>query len=256
VWWDALGNYVTSLGYGTDDSLYEQWWVTSERRIHLVGKGVVRFHAVYWPAILLSAGLPLPTDILVHDYLTVDGRKISKSGGTTVDPATLAYAYGTDAVRWWLLRDVPRVGDADFTPDRLIARADTDFAGGLGNLVHRIVTMVHRYRGGAVPALGADQFAVATLLDVCGTAPGRIDAALADFDFRRAAGAVWSIVEEANRCIDTTRPWELARAERQGNAGAAERLDAVLAALIRACRVLAEELSPFIPEAAHGSRSR
>jgi methionyl-tRNA synthetase len=85
VWWDALGNYVTSLGYGADDPAYEQWWVTSERRTHLIGKGVVRFHAVYWPAMLLSAGLPLPTDILVHDYLTVDGRKISKSGGTTVD---------------------------------------------------------------------------------------------------------------------------------------------------------------------------
>ncbi|MFI7407501.1 methionine--tRNA ligase [Streptomyces sp. NPDC049627] len=250
VWWDALGNYVTSLGYGTDDPLYEQWWVTSERRIHLVGKGVVRFHAVYWPAILLSAGLPLPTDILVHDYLTVDGRKISKSGGTTVDPVALADAYGTDAVRWWLLREVPRVGDADFTADRLVARADADFAGGLGNLVHRVVTMVHRYRSGAVPPLGTDRFAVATLLDVCEQAPARIDAALADFDFRGAADAVWSIVEEANRCIDATRPWELARAERQGNASAAERLDAVLAALVKACRVLADELRPFIPDAA------
>ncbi|MFI6359640.1 methionine--tRNA ligase [Streptomyces sp. NPDC050743] len=250
VWWDALGNYVTSLGYGADDPAYEQWWVTSERRTHLIGKGVVRFHAVYWPAMLLSAGLPLPTDILVHDYLTVDGRKISKSGGTTVDPVALADAYGTDAVRWWLLREVPRVGDADFTPDRLIARADADFAGGLGNLVHRIVTMVHRYRGGTVPSLGTDRFTVATLLDVCAKAPARIDAALADFDFRRATGATWDIVEEANRCIDVTRPWELARAERHGNAAAGERLDAVLSALVAACRVLAEELRPFIPDAA------
>ncbi|MEU0166851.1 methionine--tRNA ligase [Streptomyces iakyrus] len=250
VWWDALGNYVTSLGYGTGDPAYEKWWVTSERRVHLVGKGVLRFHAVYWPAMLLSAGLPLPTEILVHDYLTVDGRKISKSGGNTVDPAALVAAYGTDAVRWWLLREVPRVGDADFTPDRLIARADADFAGGLGNLVHRIVTMVHRYRGGVVPSLGADKFAVATLLDVCGKAPAQVDAALADFDFRRATGAAWSVVEEANRCIDATRPWELARAERQGNTNAAERLDAVLAALVTACRVLADELRPFIPDAA------
>lgn len=250
VWWDALGNYVTSLGYGTGDPAYEKWWLTSERRVHLVGKGVLRFHAVYWPAMLLSAGLPLPTEILVHDYLTVDGRKISKSGGTTVDPSALVAAYGTDAVRWWLLREVPRVGDADFTTDRLIARADADFAGGLGNLVHRIVTMVHRYRGGVVPLLGTDQFAVATLLDVCGKAPAQVDAALADFDFRRATGAVWTIVEEANRCIDATRPWELARAQRHGNTNAAERLDAVLAALVTACRVLAEELRPFIPQAA------
>ncbi|MDT7845745.1 methionine--tRNA ligase [Streptomyces justiciae] len=251
VWWDALGNYVTSLGYGTDDPAYERWWAAGDRRVHLVGKGVVRFHAVYWPAMLLSAGLPLPTDILVHDYLTVGGRKISKSGnGTTVDPVALTAACGTDAVRWWLLRDVPRVGDADFTEERLIARADADFAGGLGNLVHRIVTMVHRYRAGTVPALGADRFAVTPLLDVCRAVPGRIDAALGDFDFRRAVDAAWDIVEEANRCIDATRPWELARAERQGNADAAERLDAVLAALVTACRVLGDELRPFVPGAA------
>jgi methionyl-tRNA synthetase len=250
VWWDALGNYVTSLGYGTDDPACTRWWAGSDHRTHLVGKGVVRFHAVYWPAILLSAGLPLPTDVLVHDYLTVDGRKISKSGGPTADPAALAAAYGTDAVRWWLLREVPRVGDADFTPDRLVTRADADFAGGLGNLVHRVVTMVHRYRGGAVPSLGADRYAVRSLLDVCGQVPGRIDAALADFDFRRATEAVWTIVEEANRCVDAARPWELARAERQGNTAAGERLDAVLAALITACRTLAEELHPFVPESA------
>ncbi|MEU9918386.1 methionine--tRNA ligase [Streptomyces sp. NPDC051001] len=257
VWWDALGNYVTSLGYGTDDPAYERWWAAGDRRIHLAGKGVVRFHAVYWPAMLLSAGLPLPTDILVHDYLTVDGRKISKSGnGTAVDPVSLAAEYGTDAVRWWLLRDVPRVGDADFTTERLVARADADFAGGFGNLVHRIVTMVHRYRGGSVPSPGTDRFPVATLLDVCREAPGRIDAALADFDFRRAADAAWHIVEEANRCIDATRPWDLARAERHGNTDAAERLDAVLAALVTACRALADALRPFIPGAAEHVRRR
>ena len=250
VWWDALGNYVTSLGYGTGDTAYDRWWAASGRRVHLVGKGVVRFHAVYWPAMLLSAGLPLPTDILVHDYLTVDGRKISKSGGTTVDPAALAGAYGTDAVRWWLLRDVPRVGDADFTPDRLTARADADFAGGLGNLVHRIATMVHRYRGGQVRSSGAATAGVARLVDVCREVPGLVDTALADFDFRRATRAVWSIVEEANRCIDATRPWELARAEQRGDSVSAKRLDTVLAALVTACRVLADELCPFIPDAA------
>ncbi|WP_367318986.1 methionine--tRNA ligase [Streptomyces sp. HUAS ZL42] len=261
VWWDALGNYVTSLGYGTDDPAYEEWWGSGERRVHLVGKGVVRFHAVYWPAMLLSAGLPLPTDILVHDYLTVEGRKISKSGPTTVDPVELAAEYGTDAVRWWLLRDVPRVGDADFTRERLTARADADFAGGLGNLVHRVVTMVHRYRDGVIPS-PADgdptdgDAAVTALLEECRSAPGRIDAALADFDFRPALRAVWGIVEQANRCIDATRPWELARAERRGNTAAADRLDAVLAALITACRELAEELRPFVPGAAARIRAQ
>src|SRR5215472_456175 len=151
VWWDALGNYISALGYGGQAGEYERWWRHADRRVHLVGKGVLRFHAVYWPAMLLSAGEPLPTDVVVHDYLTTDGRKISKSGGGTPDPVALARQFGTDSVRWWLLREVPRVGDADFTVARLIARANADLAGGLGNLVSRTVTMVHRYRGGGVP---------------------------------------------------------------------------------------------------------
>src|SRR5215469_11114793 len=141
VWFDALCNYVTALGYGTGDDAYQQWWVSTGRRVHLLGKGVLRFHAVYWPAMLLSSGQPLPTDIVVHDYLTAGGRKISKSSGSGsgADPAALAAEYGPDAVRWWLLREVPRVGDADFTVERMIARADDELANGFGNLVNRVV---------------------------------------------------------------------------------------------------------------------
>ncbi|GAA3125642.1 methionine--tRNA ligase [Streptosporangium carneum] len=149
VWWDALGNYLTAPGYGTGG--HGHWWTRADRRVHVLGKGVLRFHAVYWPAMLLSAGEALPTDLLVHDYLTVNGRKISKSGGAAVDPIGLVEAYGVDAVRWWLLRDPPRVGDADFTVERLIARYDDELANGLGNLVNRVVSMVHRYRGGLMP---------------------------------------------------------------------------------------------------------
>lgn len=259
VWWDALGNYVTSLGYGADGAdgagspEYERWWAGEGRRVHLVGKGVLRFHAVYWPAMLLSAGLPLPTDILVHDYLTVGGRKISKSAGGTVDPVELAAAYGTDAVRWWLLREVPRTGDADFTRERLVARADADLAGGFGNLVNRVVTMVHRFRGGTVPADpgGAPEPGTERLRAACRDAPADIARALHEVDFRGAAAVVWRIVDEANRCIDETRPWELARAERHHrNAPAGVRLDAVLAALLDACRTLGDELGPFLPQAA------
>jgi methionyl-tRNA synthetase len=262
VWWDALGNYVTSLGYGTGAADFDRWWGPDDpaggsgsRRVHLVGKGVLRFHAVYWPAMLLSAGLPLPTDVLVHDYLTVEGRKISKSAGTAVDPAELTAEVGTDAVRWWLLRDVPRLGDADFTRDRLVTRADADLAGGLGNVVNRIVTMVHRYRDGRVPepagrSYGPPPAGTEQLAAACAQAAGRIDEALDAFDFRRAAAAVWAIVEEANRSIEGTRPWEAAKAERGGDRAAGERLDAVLAALVGACVVLAERLAPFLPGAA------
>ena len=250
VWWDALGNYLTALGYGTGSDDIRRWWTGAEHRIHLVGKGVLRFHAVYWPAMLLSAGQVLPTDILVHDYLTVDGRKISKSSGTTVDPAMLAGQYGTDAVRWWLLREVPRVGDADFTLDRLINRANDELANGLGNLVNRVVTMIHRYRNGQTPAAQAPAPDVEALNQATRHAPSLIESALADFDFRRATAAIWDIVDEANRYINHIRPWELAKAERTTNRRACSDLDAVLATLLRTCQTIAGHLAPFLPDAA------
>jgi len=299
VWWDALGNYVTALGYGTGADDYQRWWAKADRRIHLAGKGVVRFHAVYWPAILLSAGEPLPTDILVHDYLTINGCKISKSavspgseavapgastpssgdggapGGPAVagtpadlaDPAVLVSRFGTDAVRWWLLREVPRVGDADFTVGRLVARANEDLANDLGNLVSRVVTLVHRYRDGRVPRPdgrsaagpgaagpgiepGPNLHDPGLLLAACRSAPDRVRAALDAFDFRAAAGAVWDIVDCANRYAERTEPWHLARAQRAGDASAGRQLDAVLEVLVGACRVLACQLTPFVPDLA------
>lgn len=243
VWWDALGNYVSSLGYGTGSPDLEHWWQESDRRIHLLGKGVVRFHAVYWPATLLSAGLALPTEILVHDYLTVDGRKISKSAGTTIDPAELVAEAGTDAVRWWLLRDVPRIGDADFTRERLIARSNADLAGGLGNLVNRVVSLIHRYCDGRVPAATAPDPQAAELQYAVSNAPTRIDEALANYDFRQAAYALWEIVESANRYIETTTPWQLAKSHDP-------LLHTVLGNLHHACLQLGAELEPFLPSAA------
>lgn len=240
VWWDALGNYVSSLGYGTENPDLDRWWLESDHRIHLLGKGVVRFHAVYWPATLLSAGLALPTEILVHDYLTVDGRKISKSSGTTVDPAELAAEVGTDAVRWWLLRDVPRIGDADFTRERLVTRSNADLAGGLGNLVNRVVSLIHRYYEGRVPASTLEPGDLQTAV---ANAPDRIEKALANYDFRPAATALWDIVESANRYIETTAPWQLAKTQDP-------LLAKVLATLHDACLQLAGELSPFLPGAA------
>ena len=251
VWWDALGNYLTALDYGVDGPAYQQWWVRGDRRVHLLGKGVVRFHAVYWPAMLLSAGVALPTELFVHDYLTVDGHKISKSTGTAVDPVTLVERYGTDAVRWWLLREVPRVGDADFTVDKLTGTTNRDLANDLGNLVHRVVSMQHRYRGGRLPAQWAEAVPGAEALATARReAASQVDAALSNFDFRRATAAVWSIVEEGNRFVETARPWQLARAERDGDTSAAAQLDAVLSTLIGACRDLATHLGPFLPDTA------
>jgi methionyl-tRNA synthetase len=267
VWFDALCNYVTALGYGcADTGPYRRWWGDGPgagQRVHLLGKGVLRFHAVYWPAMLLSSGQPLPTAIYVHDYLTSGGRKISKSspsggagdGGDPAaqagsDPAALAAAYGADAVRWWLLREVPRVGDADFRLGRMIARADDELANGLGNLVNRVVAMVCRYRDGGVPAARPVLPAGEELDAACRLAGDRAGAALDEFDFRQATAAVWAIADQANRFINRVRPWELAKAERDGDVAAGERLDAALYQLAGACSALGRELAPFLPDAA------
>lgn len=150
VWFDALANYITALDFGEDGAAYRRWWCESDERLHVIGKGIIRFHAIYWPAILLSAGQPLPTTIFVHDYLTVEGQKLSKSLGTAIDPLDVTEQYGADALRWWFLRDVPRAGDADFRGELVASRA-SELADGLGNLVNRTIALVRQNRSAGVP---------------------------------------------------------------------------------------------------------
>jgi methionyl-tRNA synthetase len=245
VWWDALGNYVNALGYGTGDDAYRRWWLDAAERVHVIGKGIVRFHAVYWPAMLLSAGEPLPTTIAVHQYVTAGGRKLSKSLANGPDPAEVASRYGADALRWWLLRDVPQTSDADFTVQRLVSRADEDLADGLGNLVQRTAAMVHRYRGGRVPEGGPGPLA-ARLEHL----PLDVRAAMGAFDFRAALAAVRDTVDRANRLVNEVRPWELARD------GRAAELDAVLAALVAAGLAVAVQAEPFVPALAGRVRAQ
>lgn len=233
VWWDALANYVTTLT-GADR---DRWWTGADERIHVIGKGITRFHAVHWPAQLLSAGLALPTALAVHPYLTVGGAKISKSSGTAVDPVALVARFGTDPLRWWLVREIGPTADADFTPERLVERADRELARGLGNLVNRTVSLVHRYRDGQVPGGPFDR-AVDAL-------PARVDGALHRFDLRAATAAIWAEVEEGNRAVERERPWELAR-----DPGSGDRLDAVLATLVHRCRTVVTECGPFVPQTA------
>jgi len=245
VWVDALSNYITALDYATDGELYERYWRNADQRVHIVGKDIIRFHAVYWPAFLLSAGEPLPTAINVHEFLLSGGEKMSKSRGNTVDPLELVEIYGNDAVRYWLLRDMPRSSDGNFTHERLIGRYNEDLANDLGNLVNRSIGMLQRYRDGVVPEVGRDE--VGVLHGIAQDIPEKMDAAFDAFDFRTAIAAIWELVTAANKYIDDQKPWEIAKAAKNGDDLADARLDLVLADLIETIRLLAVHLAPFIP---------
>jgi methionyl-tRNA synthetase len=233
VWWDALANYISALDFAGNRQPYKQWWLDSDDRIHLIGKGILRFHAVYWPALLLSAGQPLPSRIFVHPYLTANGRKLSKSTGNVVDPVDVAARFGSDALRWWLLSDVPRAADADYTDQRLVERHDADLANGVGNLATRVVTMIHRFRDGRPPAIGAER------------PPSELASYCEHFDLRAMVTSVNSTVAEANRRLEESAPWLLAKAERAGDAGAADQLDESLAAALGALRRIVHLLGPL-----------
>ncbi|MCS7478628.1 class I tRNA ligase family protein [Umezawaea endophytica] len=237
-WWDEVATYVTSLGHGVDGPNVRRWWTGGDRRVHVVGHHRLREHAVLWPAVLLSAGLPLPTDVLVQDAVATGERE-------TAAPGDLARRYGSDAVRWWLLRDGPET--TDFAASRVVTRANGDLAKGLADLVDQITVMVHRYRAGKPPVVTGPVADAEELEAVCRETPERVHDALAAFDFRQATAAVWRVVEEARAFALRARPWDLARADREGDVRAGERLDAVLAAQLSACRVLARELTPFVP---------
>jgi methionyl-tRNA synthetase len=248
VWFDALTNYITGLGYGTDAKAFDDWWAGANERVHVVGKGIVRFHAAYWIAFLLSSGLPLPTRIYVHDYLTVNGAKIAKSGVQAADPTDLVARYGQDAVRWWLLRDPSRVGETDFTETRLVDAYNRDLANGIGNLVSRVLTLNNKPR--AWEPVAPDPLSGENLTQVATGLPSLVDEALARYDFRAATEAICAVAEEANRFIEAEAPWHLAKHALAGDGAAAARYDAVLDVLVAACRIVASELGPFIPAAA------
>jgi methionyl-tRNA synthetase len=234
VWFDALGNYVTAL----DGGLFDRYW-RDGHRVHVIGKDIIRFHAVYWPAILIAAGLPVPDVILAHGFVTADGRKISKSLGNVVDPFALVDEFGVDTVRYFLLRHIRTTDDGDFTRERLVRARDADLADQLGNLVSRVVSMVQRYTGGVVPA------SEVPLRDLA----CEVDEALARYEIHDALAAIWRVVEDANRSVVETKPWELAR---DGD----PRLPAVLGELCAAIRLVGDELEPFLPGASRAILTR
>ncbi len=249
VWVDALSNYITALDYAEDESeLYDRYWKSDGQRVHVVGKDIIRFHVVFWPAFLMSAGEPLPTTVNVHEFILNEGEKMSKSRGNVVDPMLLVKLYGTDALRYWFTREMPRSSDGSFSEERLIGRYNQDLANDLGNLVNRSVGMLQRYRGGVVPTVDADR--ESTLKTLALTVPERMDTAIDRFDFREALSAAWEIVTAANKFVEDSKPWEIAKAAKNGDDEADAKLDVVLADLIEAIRVVGVVMSPFIPQGA------
>jgi methionyl-tRNA synthetase len=252
VWFDALGNYLTALGYGSDDDNLRRWWIEAASREHVIGKGIIRFHAVYWPAMLLSAGLPMPTRILVHGYVTAEGKKIGKSAGNAVDPVPLAQELGSDALRYFLLRHIRSTGDGDFSDARFRQAYESELAGQLGNLAHRVLSMIERYCGGMTPT-PPDGFVQADrLLRTAKRLPEYVAGQLHAFAFDRALDAVRTFIADANRYVAEEAPWDLAKAAASSDGETATvgeaKLRGILFSLADSLFTIAKCLAPLLPE--------
>ena len=245
VWLDALFNYITALGYGSDDeTLYHKFWETADGQpngINMVGKDILRFHTIYWPIFLHALGLPAPKQVFGHGWYQVNGRKMSKSFGNVIYAEPLVARYGLDAYRYYILRAMPFGNDGNFTADSYIDRINFDLANDLGNLLNRTVAMVNKYNGGKIEKTGVATDFDANLDEVRENAVKAYHAAMDKFEFSVALSEIWTIISRTNKYIDETAPWVLAKSEDDK-----AKLNNVLYHLAENLRIVSSLLQPFM----------
>ena len=240
VWFDALINYLTAAGYPDDEKRVSRLWPAD---IHLIGKDILRFHAVYWPTFLFAAGLPLPHKVFAHGWWTVEGEKMSKSRGNVVDPVAIAEEYGVDPFRYFLLREVPFGLDGDFSRSAMKGRLNSDLANDLGNLFSRSISMIGKYRQGKVPLPDPADQRYADFSTLAAEIFAEVSVGMEDLAFSKVLQSIWKLVVRGNKFIDQQAPWTLAKDEAK-----AEELDQVLYCIAELLRLLAAYLLPFMPE--------
>jgi methionyl-tRNA synthetase len=238
VWVDALVNYISVPGYGTDEARFARWWPAD---VHLVGKDILTTHAVYWSTLLMALGLDLPKTIYAHGWWTVNGEKMSKSRGNVIDPGAMVDEFGVDSFRYFVLREVPFGQDGDFSRTAFMSRYNSDLANDLGNLVSRTLTMIERYSDSRIPQPGPDD----DFEELVAATDREMGNSLRDFQFHRALQEIWTVVDRANRYIETSAPWVLAKSPT-----ARPHLEAVLYTLVETLRHIGRLISPFMPHTA------